>query len=50
MATVTFSYDRGAPHYEIGQAAVNRLRQYGVDTQYLKVLGGEYRIITGNTE
>ena len=21
MATVTFSYDRGTPHYEIGQAA-----------------------------
>ncbi|PRZ42945.1 5-dehydro-2-deoxygluconokinase [Tritonibacter scottomollicae] len=27
-----------------GRFCANRLRHYGVDTQYLKVLGGEYRI------
>lgn len=28
----------------VGRFCTNRLRHYGVDTQYLKVLGGEYRI------
>jgi len=28
----------------VGRFCTNRLKHYGVDTQYLKVLGGEYRI------
>ncbi|TNF17270.1 MAG: 5-dehydro-2-deoxygluconokinase [Rhodobacteraceae bacterium] len=28
----------------VGRFCTNRLRHYGVDTQYIKVLGGEYRI------
>ena len=28
----------------VGRFCTNRLRHYGVDTQYLRVLGGEYRI------
>ena len=28
----------------VGRFCTNRLRHYGVDTRYLKVLGGEYRI------
>ena len=28
----------------VGRFAHNRLRHYGVDTQYLRVLGGEYRL------
>jgi 5-dehydro-2-deoxygluconokinase len=28
----------------VGRFCTNRLRHYGVDTQYVKVLGGEYRI------
>ncbi|TNJ40793.1 5-dehydro-2-deoxygluconokinase [Phaeobacter sp. B1627] len=28
----------------VGRFCTNRLRHYGVDTQYVKVLGGEYRV------
>ena len=28
----------------VGRFCTNRLRHYGVDTQYLRVLGGEYRV------
>lgn len=28
----------------VGRFCTNRLKHYGVDTQYLKVLGGEYRV------
>lgn len=28
----------------VGRFCTNKLRQYGVDTQYVKVIGGEYRV------
>lgn len=28
----------------VGRFCINRLRHYGVDTQYVKVIGGEYRV------